>query len=337
MGRTSLYVARRLGSFVPQVFAVVTVVFVVVRILPGNPAYLLAGPRASQAQVRAISASLGLNKPIIVQYWHYLVGLLHGNLGSSLLTSHTVASDLVQRLPATFELITCALVLSLLMAFILGVLSSLKKGGLLDRISNAYGTLAGALPDFWWGLMLALIFFGILHIAPAPIGRIGLTIPPPPRITGLYTIDSVLALDAQALESSLAHLALPVITLAFVYTGPTLKIIRTSMEEQLDSRYVRYARALGLRQRTVLFYAARNALLPTITMIGTVYAYLLSGDVLVEQVFSWGGVGQYAVQAVESSDYQALSGVVIVATVFALIVYLIVDVLYLVADPRVSY
>ncbi len=335
--RWRTYLLRRLVLFVPQVLAVVTIVFVIVRLLPGNPAYLLAGPRASAEQIAAVTRDLGLDQPIPVQYLRYMGGLARGDLDRSFLTSQPVAVDLLHRFPATLELITCAVILAFLIAIPLGVASALWPGGIVGRIAGGYGLLAGALPDFWWGLMLALVFFGILGVVPAPIGRIDLSIAPPPTVTGFYTVDSLVTGNWAALGSSLAHLVLPAVTLAFVYAGPIVKITQSSMREALGARYIRYATALGLSRATVTRYALRNALLPVITMVAIVYAYLLSGDVLIEQVFGWGGVGQYAVQAVASSDYAALTGVVLSTTLFSLSVYLVVDLLYLAIDPRVQY
>lgn len=335
--RWRTYLLRRLLLFVPQALAVVTIVFVIVRLLPGNPAYLLAGPRASQEQIAALTRDLGLDQPIPVQYVRYMSGLTRGDLDRSYLTSQPVTEDLLHRFPATLELITCSLILAFLIAIPLGVMSAVRPKGIVGRTASGYGLLAGALPDFWWGLMLALIFFGILRIAPAPVGRLDFSLTPPPTVTGLYSVDSLLAGDWAAFGSSIAHLVLPSVTLAFVYAGPILKITQSSMREALGARYIRYATALGLGRGTVARYALRNALLPVITMIGIVYAYLLSGDVLVEQVFGWGGIGQYAVQAVSGSDYAALTGVVLLTTLFSLSVYLVVDLLYLAVDPRVHY
>jgi ABC-type dipeptide/oligopeptide/nickel transport system permease component len=181
------------------------------------------------------------------------------------------------------------------------------------------------------------VLFGQLQLVPAPIGRIDIALVPPPPITGFYTIDSVIAGDWRALGSALAHLALPAFTLAFVYAGPILKIARSTMVQALLGNYIMYARANGLPRRLIARYALRNALLPVITMTGITYGYLIGGAVLIEQVFAWGGLGQYAVQAITSSDYMAVSGVVLVTTLFSLLVYLIVDLLYLVVDPRIRY
>jgi ABC-type dipeptide/oligopeptide/nickel transport system permease component len=331
------YVLRRLLLLIPQVLGVTTIVFLLIRLLPGDPAYMIAGPLATQDVINSIRAQLGLNRPIWEQYFIYVGNVAHGDLGRSWLTSSQVSQDILQRFPATFELITLALILAFLIALPLGMMTAMKPGGLADRTATIYGMLAGSMPDFWWALVLIFVLFGNLQIVPAPIGRIDMAISPPPQVTGLYTVDSILAWDWEALKSSLAHLALPAFTLAFVYAGPILKMTRSTIAQVLHGSFIMYARASGLPDSAVTRYAVRNALLPVITMTGITYGYLIGGAVLIEQIFAWGGLGQYAVQAITSSDYLAISGVVLATTVFSLLVYLAVDLLYLAVDPRIRY
>lgn len=331
------YAARRVLLLIPQVIAVTTVIFFLIRLLPGDPAYMLAGSLASQDVIDSIRLQLGLDRPLWEQYITYLGQVAQGDLGRSWLTSSQVTEDILSRFPATLELITLALMLAFCIALPLGMISALRPRTLIDRIASSYGMLAGAMPDFWWALFLVFLLYGIFQIVPAPIGRIDLMLLPPPRVTGFYIIDSVLAGDWQALRSSLAHLALPTFTLAFVYAGPILKIARVTMAEALRGQYIQYARASGLPGNVIARYAVRNALLPVITMTGITYGYLIGGAVLVEQIFAWGGLGQYAVQAITSSDYMAVSGVVLATTVFSLLVYLAVDLLYVAVDPRIRY
>ena len=331
------YVFRRLLLLVPQVIGVTTIVFFLIRLLPGDPAYMIAGSLASEDVIASVRQQLGLDRPLWGQYITYLTQVAQGDLGKSWLTSSQVTDDILQRLPATLELITLALILAFCIALPLGMLTALRPGTIIDRIASGYGMLAGAMPDFWWALFLVFILFGQFQIVPAPIGRIDLMLLPPPQVTGLYTIDSLLAGDWAALISSFAHLALPAFTLAFVYAGPILKMARATMAQALRGNYIQYARACGLPRHIVARYALRNALLPVITMTGITYGYLIGGAVLIEQIFAWGGIGQYAVQAITSSDYMAVSGVVLVTTVFSLLVYLAMDLLYLTVDPRIRY
>jgi peptide/nickel transport system permease protein len=331
------YIIRRLLFLVPQVLGVTTIVFFLIRLLPGDPAYMIAGSLATEDVIASVRQQLGLDLPIWHQYIIYLGHVAHGDLGKSWLTSSQVTEDILQRLPATLELITLALIVAFCIALPLGMLTALRPGTIIDRVASAYGMLAGAMPDFWWALFLVFILFGKLQVVPAPIGRIDLALLPPPQVTGFYTIDSIIAGDWAALGSALAHLALPAFTLAFVYAGPILKMARSTMSQALLGNFVLYARASGLPGGMVARYALRNALLPVITMTGITYGYLIGGAVLIEQIFAWGGLGQYAVQSITSSDYMAVSGVVLAATVFSLLVYLVVDLLYLAVDPRIRY
>jgi ABC-type dipeptide/oligopeptide/nickel transport system permease component len=331
------YVLRRLLLLIPQVLGVTTVVFLLIRLLPGDPAYLIAGSLATKDVIESIREQLGLNRPLWEQYIIYLGNVARGDLGKSWLTSSQVSTDILQRFPATLELITLALILAFFIALPLGMMTALKPGGIVDRIATVYGMLAGSMPDFWWALVLIFVLFGNLQIVPAPIGRIDMALASPPQVTGLYTADSILAGDWDAFRSSLAHLALPAFTLAFVYAGPILKMTRSTISQVLLSSFIMYARASGLPGSAVTRYAVRNALLPVITMTGITYGYLIGGAVLIEQIFAWGGLGQYAVQAITSSDYMAVSGVVLATTVFSLLIYLVVDLLYLAVDPRIRY
>jgi peptide/nickel transport system permease protein len=337
LATTGRYVVRRLLLLVPQVLGVTTIVFFLNRLLPGDPAYMIAGSLATKDVVASVRKQMGLDLPIWDQYFIYLGRVAHGDLGKSWLTSSQVTEDILRRLPATLELVTLALILAFSIALPLGMMTALRPGTIMDRLASAYGMLAGAMPDFWWALFLVFVLFGKLQIVPAPIGRIDLSLLPPPQITGLYTVDSILSGDWPSFWSSLAHLALPAFTLAFVYAGPILKMARSTMSQALLGNFIQYARASGLPKQIIARYALRNALLPVITMTGITYGYLIGGAVLIEQIFAWGGLGQYAVQAITSSDYMAVSGVVLTTTVFSLLVYLAVDLLYLAVDPRIRY
>jgi peptide/nickel transport system permease protein len=331
------YAVRRIAVMIPQLFGITLVVFVLLRLFPGDPAYLFAGPTASQATIDRIRSDLGLDQPIFVQYVNYLADLVRGDLGTSLVTSQPVRTDMFDRFPATLELITVALILALVVGIPLGALGARKPRGIADRTTRSYGLLAGSLPDFWWGLMLIFIFFTTLNIAAAPVGRLDIGLEPPETITGFYTVDSLLTGNWETFSNSISHLLLPAVTLAFVYGGPIVKHMRVSMANVLDAPYLTYGSICGLGRWTLFRYALRNALVPAVTMTGITYAYLIGGAVLVETVFSWGGLGQYAVRAITSSDYLAVSGTVLTTTVFALVVYAVLDLVYVLIDPRIRY
>jgi ABC-type dipeptide/oligopeptide/nickel transport system permease component len=335
--RSLRFFGRRLLVGIPQIFGVTIVTFWIIRLLPGNPAYELAGPFATDATRHAMEVQLGLNRPIYEQYLQYLSNLVHGQLGVSWFTTNPVSVELATRGPATLELITSATVVILVVGIGGGTILALSPYRVVERVANVYGLLAGAFPDFWLGLVLSFLLFFKLGWLPAPVGRIGLSMQPPPQITGFYTIDSVLTGNWPALGSALGHLFLPMLTLVIVYAGAVLKMTRATVAEMLRSDMCTYARACGLPTGLVLLYALRNALGPIIVIAALTYGYLLGGDVLVENVFSWGGLGSWVVSSVVHSDYFPVQAFVLVAALFNFCVYFAADLLHLMVDPRVEY
>lgn len=336
--RLVVYTVKRLLYLLPQAIGISVVTFVIVRTLPGNPAYLIAGPRATQEMITQLESQMGLDRPLWVQYAMYLRDILRGDFGTSWVTSNPVLVDLARRVPATLELITYGILLSLLIGIPLGAYAAMRRDNksIAGKITGIYGSLAGAVPDFWFGLIAIFIFYVQLGWAPAPMGRIGMMVLPPPPVTGFLTLDTLIAGDFEAFRSVLAHLALPVLTLVFVYMAPIVKMTRSSMEEVLESDYIRHSIALGLPKRRIFSRALHNALPPVVTILGVLYGYLLGGAVLVESVFAWGGLGQYAVQSIVNSDFAAIQAFVLVAAGFTLIVYLVVDLVYFALDPRLG-
>ncbi len=330
------YAGRRLAFLPVQLLIVSVIVFFLVRLLPGDPSYLLAGPFATVERVDEVRRRLGLDQPLYVQYVRYLGSVMRGELGTSWITSQPVLRDIGQRLPATMELILAAMLLSVLVGIPLGVWTAVRKTGIADRAVFAYGMLAGALPDFWFALIMIFLFFFQLGWAPGPIGQLDLTVSIPPRVTGMYAVDALLAGDWPAFRSALAHLVLPVTTLTAIYMPLVMKNTRSTMEEMLSSEFVVYARAAGLSRAVQLRYALRNSMPSVVTIVGILFWFLLGGAVLVETVFAWGGLGQYAVQSVVSSDYAPLQAFVLVTAVFTSIVFLLVDLGYFLLDPRMK-
>lgn len=341
MGRTTRYVARRLLIAVPQMLLISLVTFILIRMLPGDPAKLELGPLASQAAVDARRAELRLDETMPVQYGAYLKRLFEGDFGTSWVNGTQVRDDLSRRVPATLELITIGLLVVLIVFIPFAIATSIRGGGLivrgLKKLAYGYGMIAGALPDFWLGLLLIYFFFTRLGIAPGPTGRLDIGESPPPRVTGFYTVDAVFAGQWDTAWSALSHLLLPVISLAFVYGGPIFKMTQSKMAEALRSDYTYYAEALGLPRRKVLFYAFRNAAPAVIVITGVISGYLLGGAVLIESVFNLNGVGLYAVNAVTTADYAPIQAFVLIAAVFTMLVYLAVDLFYFISDPRVEH
>lgn len=336
MKEFSAFLARRLAFVLPQLFGILLVSFLLIKTIPGDPAVLMLGPTATHASIEALRAKLGLNQPLPVQFIYYLGDLLHGNLGTSWQTTRPVVDDLLQRFPATLELVIFGLTFAVLIGVPLGTLAAVKERGWIARATDLFGVTAGAVPDFWLALMLIFVFYTVLHLAPAPLGRIGLTVTPPPTITGFLTLDSLIAGDWPAFVSSLSHLGLPVLTLGLIYSVPILRMTQSTMERTLHADFSRYEVLCGLPWHLVVRHALGNSLPSVITIVSVLFGYLLGGAVLIEIVFSWGGAGQYAVQGVLNSDINPVLGFVIFAAVLSLIVYLLVDIVYFLVDPRIG-
>jgi ABC-type dipeptide/oligopeptide/nickel transport system permease component len=331
------YIGRRLIFIVPQLLGIILVSFLLVKSIPGDPAVLMLGPTATPEAIASLHTKLGLDQSLPVQFWIYLRDLAQGDLGTSWQTTRPVLEDLIQRFPATLELVTLGLLVAVLIGVPLGLASAFKEKGILARIANFYALGAGSLPDFWLALVLIFIFYTVLQWAPAPLGRIDLAVIPPPTVTGVLTIDSLLTGDWQAFRSAVAHLILPVLTLGLINAGPILKMTQSTMEKMLQSDFSHYEVLCGIPHRLVVRHALRNALPSVVTIISVLYGYLVGGAVLVEIVFSWGGAGQYAVQGVLNSDLYPVLGFVIFSAIFSLFVYLVVDLIYFAIDPRISH
>ena len=304
--------------------------------MPGDPAVLMLGPMASADSIAGLRAKLGLDHSLPIQFWHFLVALVHGDLGTSWQTTRPVLEDLLQRFPATLELVTLGLLGAIVIGVPLGVASAFNEKGILARVAGLYGLTAGSLPDFWLALVLIFVFYTVLQVVPAPLGRIDFAVLPPPTITGFLLIDSLAAGDWDAFRSAFSHLCLPVLTLSLINAGPILKMTQSTMDRMLQSDFSRYEVLSGLPHRMVVRHALRNALPSVVTIISVLYGYLLGGAVLVEIVFSWGGAGQYAVQGVLNSDIYPVLGFVLFSAVFSLIVYLLVDLIYVAIDHRIG-
>lgn len=330
-----VHTGRRLAHALIVIFGVTLVTFVVARLLPGNPVYLMVGGHADEQTLREATTRLGLDKPILEQYFIYLGGLVRGDLGQSWTTSNPVTVDIAQRFPATLELSLVALLLALLVALPLGIAAALHPGGGAYRVAQALAVGGVAVPQFWLGLILIYVFFFRLGWMPPPMGRLPLGTMPP-QVTGLLLVDTLLAGDLTSFWLAVKALTLPSITLMLAFQAPILQLVRATMADTLQSDAVRTAHALGIPRRTVIYHHAfRLALPPVLTMIGITFGYLLGGTILVESVFSWPGMGMYALQAVNATDYAAIQGVVLVSALIYILVYFILDMLQVIIDPRV--
>jgi len=335
IGRWTLYIGRRLLTAVIAILGVVLVVFVVTRLI-GDPVYLILGQRASEENVAELRAQLGYDRSIVVQFVDYLGNLSQGDFGVSQFTQRPVADEIWNRFPATLELSVAAMFLGLLWTIPLGVISALRPRGIVDRISQSIVEFGVAIPSFLLGLLLIYVFYYHLGVAPTPVGELGIGTEPPPDRTGFVVIDAVLAGQWGTLGEALSRLVLPAVTLAITACPPILQLTRNSMISVLQSDFIRSARSLGLPQRTITWqYALRNALLPVLSMTAMTFGFLLGGTVLVENVFAWPGIGLYAVDSMERSDYEPVVGVTILAAAVYVLAYLIADLVSMAVDPRV--
>lgn len=329
------YILRRLLLIFPVLLGTVTITFFLIYLVPNNPARLIAGPRATEEQLKQIRTELGLDKPVYVQYYMYLKRLVKGDLGRSILTRRPVLEDLLNFFPATLELTLVSMLIMVPLGIFFGVLSAVKRNSFLDHVVRVFALSGVSMPVYWLGLILLLVFYFKLDLLPGP-GRLDPHIVPPPAITGLYILDSLLLRRWDALLNSIEHIILPALTLAYATTGMTARITRSSMLEVMGADYIRTAKAKGLDFRQiVLKHALRNALIAPVTFIGYEFGYLLAGAVLTETIFGWPGLGRYAVEAMTNVDFPAVLGVVILTTFIYVIVNLLVDIAYVVIDPRI--
>lgn len=331
------YALRRLLILPFILLGVSVVLFFLSHMVSGDPAKILAGEKAPAETVELIRKQFGLDKPLPEQYRLYVTNLLRGNMGISLTTRRPVSEDLRLYFPATLELTFVSIVLTVLLGVPLGIVSAARRNSLADHASRLV-TLSGvSMPVFWLGLLLQLLFYRTLDVLPIA-GRISLSATPPPQITGLYTIDSLLALDMPTFWMSLQHLLLPAVTLAFSSLAVVSRMTRSNMLEVLSQDYIRTARSKGLGAQTTLYrHALRNAFIPTLTVIGLQTGALLSGAFLVEAIFNWPGLGLYTVRAISRLDYPAIMGASLLITVIFILINLVVDLLYGILDPRIRY
>lgn len=330
-------VVRRLFFLIFVLFGLSIITFGLSHIVAADPVRLMAGPRASQETVEMLREQYGFNDPLLDQYVSYLTDIVQLDFGLSTSSRRSVNEDLRQYLPATIELAFAAFFISVVVGIPLGVLSAVRPNSLWDIIGRIVSITGLALPSFWLALMLQFLFFSKLGWLPDG-QRLPIGVAPPPQITSMYTIDSLLAGDLSLFWTSLKHLILPSLVLAYGSLAVVTRMVRGGMLEVLNLDYIRTARAKGLKQRTVVIrHAMKNALLPTITVLGLQVGLLLSGAVLVEIVFSWPGIGRYAVQGVAQFDYNAIMGTTLVIAFVYVIMNLVVDVLYVIVDPRIRY
>ncbi|MDY7569497.1 ABC transporter permease [Pseudomonas sp. CCC4.1] len=327
---------KRLLGLLLVVFGVSLITFTISHLIPGDPARLIAGDRASDALVAGIRHQLGLDLPLYQQYGRYVLDLVQGDLGTSIRTNRPVLEDLQAFFPATLELALVALFLAILVGVPLGVLSAVYHNRAIDQIARTLAVTGISTPAFWLGLGAIVLFYGHIGWLPGG-GRLSEGLTPPSTITGFYLIDALLAGNFSLFVDALKHLILPAATLGFVTLGVISRQIRSAMLDQLGEDYIRTARAYGLSKWTVILrHALPNALIPSVTVLGLTLGDLLYGAVLTETVFAWPGMGAYVVKSIQSLDFPAVMGFAILVSFIYVLLNMAIDLLYRVIDPRIG-
>jgi len=331
------FILRRIAILIPTFIGVSLIAFSFIRLLPGDPVLLLAGEHAmSPAAHAAAMHSLGLDRPLPIQYLDYLRGIVTGDFGKSIVTKRPVLEEFFSRFPATLELSICAMILAVGLGLPAGMLAAIKRGSILDQGVMGTALVGYSMPIFWWGPLLIILFAGVLHWTPVS-GRISLMFYFP-SVTGFMLIDSLLSGQEGAFQSALSHLILPSIVLGTIPLAVIARQTRSAMLEVLGEDYVRTARAKGMPPRRVIaIHALRNAMIPVITTIGLQVGVLMAGAILTETIFSWPGIGKWMVDSVFRRAYTVIQGGLLIIAIIIMIVNLIVDVLYGLINPRIRH
>ena len=313
--------------------------FIVAHSVPTDPIVSNLGQIASQRPeiVKAFREKWGLDRPLHEQYFTFVRNLARGEFGTSINTRRAITKDLALFLPATVELATAAVMFALLLGLPLGIFAAVRRDGPIDHLARSVSLIGVSIPIFWLATVSLVLFYATLHWTVGP-GRLGPQVEPPEYVTGLFTLDSLLDGDFETFQDAVSHLILPSLVLASSITGLITRITRSSMLEVLSQDYTRTARAKGLRESLVVArHGLRNALIPTVTVLGLAYGGLLSGAVMTETIFAWPGLGRYAFQSVRTNDFPAIMAVTFVIGIVYVVVNLIVDLLYGWLDPRIHY
>lgn len=329
------FILGRLAVLIPTFIGVTIVSFAFIRLLPGDPIMLLSGERVMEPErYEALTKQFGYDRPYIVQYLDYVWKALHGDFGNSISTKGPVLDEFLQLFPATLELSICAIIFAVALGVPAGVLAAVKRGSFWDQTIMTTALVGFSMPIFWWGLMLIILFSGMLGWTPVS-GRISLMYFFP-SVTGFMTIDSLLSGQPGAFKSALSHLILPTIVLGTIPLAVIARQTRSAMLEVLSEDYVRTARAKGLSSyRVVGVHALRNAMIPVVTTIGLQVGVMLGGAVLTESIFSWPGIGKWIVDSVMRRDYPVIQGALLIIASIVMLVNLIVDLLYGLINPRI--
>ncbi|PUU91024.1 MULTISPECIES: ABC transporter permease [Halanaerobium] len=330
------YIIKRLLALIPILIGVAVIVFLIVHLIPGDPAQTMLGERATDEALQRLREQMGLNDPLPVQFWRYVKDLLRGDLGRSIMSNNPVSAELAQRFPATLELSFFAMIFAVVVGIPAGIFASINQNSWFDNLSMLIALMGVSMPIFWLGLMFIWLFAVELGWFP-PSSRIGVGLDFTP-ITNLYVIDSIIQLNFNALKDILHHLVLPAVALGTIPMAIIARMTRSSMLEVLRKDFIRTAYAKGLKRKIVIFkHALKNAMVPIITVVGLQFGVLLGGAVMTETIFSWPGLGKYLVDAIYARDFPIVQGGILFFAGVFVIVNLIVDLSYALVDPRIQY
>ncbi|WP_035055659.1 ABC transporter permease subunit [Andreprevotia chitinilytica] len=331
------FILRRLAVVIPTFIGITILAFALIHLIPGDPVLVMMGERnLDPVFYKAAMHRLGLDQPLYMQYWHYLVHAVHGDLGQSISTQEPVLSEFLKLFPATLELSICAIIFATIVGLAAGIIAATRRGTVVDHTVMGAALTGYSMPIFWWALMLVIFFSVYLGWTPVS-GRLDLEFEVAP-VTGLMLVDTLLAKDFDAFKSAVMHLILPAIVLGTIPMAVIARMTRSSMLEVLREDYIRTARAKGLsRTRIVLVHALRNALMPVVTVIGLQVGTLLAGAVLTETIFSWPGIGKWLIDSISRRDYPVVQGGILLVATMIILVNLLVDLLYGVINPRIRH
>ncbi len=331
-----VYIATRVLLVIPTVLILLTIVFFILRVIPGDPITAMVGQKVPEEVLEKLRHEAGLDKPIYIQYVEYLKGILTGNLGKSMIWGRRpVIDEIMDHFPATLELTIFGFAISVLLGLLTGSIAAFRRGSNIDASMRVYSIVAYTLFIPWFGMLLQM-FFGV-YLKLLPIG--GRITPgnAPETITGLYVLDSILTLNFQALSDALLHLLLPSITLGIVLSGAYTRLVRNNLIDVLSQDFIRAYKARGIRDWKIAMHAMKNAFIPIVTLMGLQFAILLAGAVLTETTFSWPGMGTFLIERITYRDYTAVQGAIVFYALFVALISLIVDVIYALLDPRIRY
>lgn len=330
--RALVLTVNRMAWFVPTLLGLLIITFTISHIIPADPIAFIAGDNATAEQIAALKAKFGVDKPVLVQLWNYVIGVFQGDFGVSLYTQRPIADDLTGRLPATLELAFVAIILSAIIGIPLGVLAAVNRNSWIDHVLRIFTVSGLAMAAFWLAILFQLLFAMEWRLTPLQ-GRIdgwG-----PEHVTGFFLIDSLIMGDWEIFWATVHHMILPAITLAFPAMATVMRFTRAGVLDAINSNYVDYQQAMGVPRRVVIWrYVLRNALIGTVTQLGLIFGNLIANAVVVEAVFNWPGLGLYAVNSILQSDYNAIMGFTLVMGTVFIIANLLVDITHGLIDPR---